>query len=477
MGRLNRKSSRMILILTFIFISSSLAATLPEGVDDLDNVTLEEFLEDFGLDEVDDPEEMAAMAEALAENEEKIKEANEAYANGEQTWFDEVNEFDDETEDEFIAKHTGVLANFTLDGFGKGLLDIPIEYDAASERYFDQFRNSRSYVPESYNAVTEGLVSPIRNQGACGSCAAFATVALIETCFKKVTGKFGDYSDQHLVDCGYGYKDMNNGCKGAAPHGYLTWLVEQKPKLASETDYPYTDFNNVAWNNINQKTDPKTCKKPYKSFSQGAVITGGYASYGDEETLKRLVVENGAVLTTIKAHGGFKNYKGGVFEGCEPNVKQDHAVAVVGYGTENGQDYWLVKNSWGTSEGENGYFKIQRGVTPPMCGIGEIVVTLACGKEDGAPTVAPTAAPTTTPTTTTETTTTSSESCADQNPITCSFYKWQCPYSADVQELCPETCGLCSDSGCEDDNPLCSSLAMVSCNIWGDQCKKSCNRC
>ena len=78
----------MILILNCLFISSSLAATLPEGVDDLDNVTLEEFLEDFGLDEVDDPEEMAAMAEALEENEEMIKEANEAYANGEQTWFD-----------------------------------------------------------------------------------------------------------------------------------------------------------------------------------------------------------------------------------------------------------------------------------------------------------------------------------------------------------------------------------------------------
>ena len=107
-------SSRMMLLLTsFLFISSSLAATLPEGVDDLDNVTLEEFLEDFGLDEVDDPKEMAAMEEALAENEEVVKEANEAYANGEQTWFDEINDFDDEPIDEFMAEHTGLLTNFT----------------------------------------------------------------------------------------------------------------------------------------------------------------------------------------------------------------------------------------------------------------------------------------------------------------------------------------------------------------------------
>ena len=107
-------SSRMMLLLTsFLFISSCLAATLPEGVDDLDNVTLEEFLEDFGLDEVDDPKEMAAMEEALAENEEVVKEANEAYANGEQTWFDEINDFDDEPIDEFMAEHTGLLTNFT----------------------------------------------------------------------------------------------------------------------------------------------------------------------------------------------------------------------------------------------------------------------------------------------------------------------------------------------------------------------------
>jgi len=470
----------MLLLTSFLFISSSLAATLPEGVDDLDNVTLEEFLEDFGLDEVDDPKEMAAMQEALAENEEVVKEANEAYANGEQTWFDEINDFDDEPIDEFMAEHTGLLTNFTY-GFAKGLLDIPIEYDEASERYFDQFRYSRSALPDSYNAVTEGLVSPIKDQGYCGSCVAFATTALIETCFKKVTGEFGDYSEQLLVDCAYDYRDswnnkLANGCKGAAGHGYAKWLVDTKPKLSSEKAYPYTDYNNVAWNSPSVSSDPKTCPATYKSFSQGAVITGGYwTDKGDEETLKRLVVENGAVLTLIKAHGGFHNYKGGVFEGCEPNVKPDHAVAVVGYGTENGQDYWLVKNSWGTSKGENGYYKLQRGVR--MCGLGDFLVTLACGKEKEPTTAAPTTAA---PTTASHTTTTSS-SCADSDPILCPIYKYLCWSSEEVKESCPETCGLCSESAteCKDDygTAFCSSMAMFSCNFNGDKCKKSCNRC
>ena len=107
----------MLLLLTsFLLISSSLAATLPEGVDDLDNVTIEEFLDDFGLDEVDDPKKLASMEEALEENEEMVEEANEAYADGEQTWFDEINAFDDESDDEFIAEHTGALMNFTMGG-------------------------------------------------------------------------------------------------------------------------------------------------------------------------------------------------------------------------------------------------------------------------------------------------------------------------------------------------------------------------
>merc|ERR1712131_268675 len=129
-----RTKMKMILFALVLCISSSFAGKLPAGVDDLDNVTLEEFLEDFGLDEVDDPEEAALMEEALEENEEIVKEANEAFANGDQTWYDEINEFDDLPEDEFIAEHTGLLTNLTGFTRGMGLLDIPIPYDEASER-------------------------------------------------------------------------------------------------------------------------------------------------------------------------------------------------------------------------------------------------------------------------------------------------------------------------------------------------------
>ena len=83
-----------------------------------------------------------------------------------------------------------------------------------------------------------GLVTPVRSQGSCGSCVAFSTAVTVETCFKKATGVFGDYSEQHMVDCAYGYKGAG-GCGGAATHSYTDWLGDKKIKLASEAQYPY----------------------------------------------------------------------------------------------------------------------------------------------------------------------------------------------------------------------------------------------
>ena len=108
-----------------------------------------------------------------------------------------------------------------------------------------------------------GLVSPVKDQKQCGSCAAFATMALVETCFKKQTGVFGDYSEQHLVDCGYNYQGLINGCQGAAPHGYAKFLVDKKPSLSSEKDYPY-------------KSAVGTCPTTYKTFFQGLNNNQGY---------------------------------------------------------------------------------------------------------------------------------------------------------------------------------------------------------
>ena len=166
----------MKLVVVVCCISASLAGKLPAGVDDMDNISLEEFETHFGHEHVTDLEEKTRRAAALKEHQEVVRRANEAYARGEQTWYDEVNEFSDIPDEEFIASHTGAWSTATL------------TEDEASERFYDGYRHSRATVPASYSAVTEGLVTPVRNQGRCGSCTAFATIGAVETCFAKQLG-------------------------------------------------------------------------------------------------------------------------------------------------------------------------------------------------------------------------------------------------------------------------------------------------
>jgi len=325
-----------------------------------------EFEEYFHLDPVTDPEELAKRNEALKESEDEIKNVNDEYAKGDLTWYDGLNEFSDLPADEFLEEKTGAIIP---ENFGRGLL-MPTkeqEVDEESERYFDQVRMDRASVPSSYSSLARGLVSPVKNQQQCGSCVAFASMNCIETCFKKVTGVFGDYSEQHLVDCGY-KQEGANGCNGAPPHAYLTWAARTKLRLASERQYPY------------RNTNPRlTCPANMPVFNQGARITNSYYTYrGDENLMKKLVYQHGAVVAGVKSEGPFGRYRGGVFAGCPPTTKIDHAISVVGYGRERGVDYWLIKNSWSSRWGQNGYIKLKRGVN--MCGIGRAIATVSCAR-------------------------------------------------------------------------------------------------
>ena len=110
------------------------------------------------------------------------------------------------------------------------------------------------------------------------------------------------------------------------------------------------------------------------------MVSSYYSYSGDEDKLKALVAEHGAVVTAVAAAGPFSNYGGGVFSGCT-NSNTDHAVTVVGYGTANGEDYWLIKNSWGTGWGEGGFIRLKRGVG--MCGVGRALAVPSCGKVGG----------------------------------------------------------------------------------------------
>merc|ERR1711962_594631 len=265
------------------------------NLDPLDNLDEAAFEKYFGLDPVEDAAEFARREQALAENEAEIKKINAEFVEGEVSWFDGVNEFADLPADEFLEEKTGAVMPSNATAYGRGLL-MPTkeqEVDERSERYFAEVRMDRTSVPSSYSSVAQGYVPAIRNQGQCGSCVAFASMACVEVCFKKLTGVFGDYSEQQLVDCGY-RQEGANGCKGAPPHAYLTWAANTRLKLTSEASYPYN---------------------------------------GDEELMKQLVYKHGAVVAGVKSQGPFQQYRGGIFAGCPPNQQPDHAIAVVGYGS------------------------------------------------------------------------------------------------------------------------------------------------
>merc|ERR1719507_541303 len=348
-----------LLIVSAVFAASIDREEKVRGLTDNLELTEDEFLEEFHLEPVDDPEEKARRAEALQQHQHEVQETNEAFIAGDKTWYDAINEFSDIPDDEFIRTHTGLIDDN----------HIP---DERSEKFFDAYRYSRTTVPESYNSVTLGNVSPVKNQRSCGSCGAFATIGILETCFKRTVGIFGDYSEQHLLDCAYNGEDgWISGCNGAWNPGYGYWSESHNHTFtgdfASEAEYSYN-------------AERGSCRTDYKAFYQGAKVSGLYVtSNGDEETMKALVAEHGVVQTTVGANSQFGQYAGGVFAGCTGS-STNHAVVVVGYGTEDGVDYWLVKNSWGRGWGDRGYIKMQRGVG--MCGIGKSHVVLTCEQGD-----------------------------------------------------------------------------------------------
>ena len=225
-----------------------------------------------------------------------------------------------------------------------------------------------------------------------------------------MTGAAGDYSEQQLVDCGYN-KNGAAGCNGAWTYSYLKTAADSGLGLTHESTYPYLN------------TSPKLTCPTVEAYNQGAKVTDAYFTYdGTEDLLAQLVAEHGAAVTSVAAAGEFSRYAGGVFAGCTTD-NTDHAVTVVGYGaTDDGEKYWLIKNSWGADWGEKGYIRLKRGVG--MCGVGKAIATVSCGKVSG-----PTSAPLTT-----------AKPCVDKYSNCPDLAKTMCNRYG---EHCAKSCGLC----------------------------------
>ncbi|KAL9244472.1 hypothetical protein vseg_018247 [Gypsophila vaccaria] len=213
------------------------------------------------------------------------------------------------------------------------------------------FNNRCNALPSAVDWRKQGAVTPVKYQKLCGSCWAFSAVAAVEGLHKIKTGKLVSLFEQELVDCDH---DGNYGCNGGEME--LAFKYIKKKGIVSEKDYPYTGTNGK-------------CDK--SKLRHHPVHISGYKKVrkNDEKSLQA-VVANQPVSVGIEASYEFQLYGQGIFDGvC--GTELDHGVSVIGYGEHKDDNYWIVKNSWGTDWGEGGYIRMRRGVKTKdgVCGI------------------------------------------------------------------------------------------------------------
>jgi len=216
-------------------------------------------------------------------------------------------------------------------------------------------------LPEEVDWRDRGAVTKVKNQGKCGSCWAFSTTGALEGQHFRKTGKLVSLSEQNLIDCSRSFG--NFGCGGGLMDDGFSYVKENKG-IDTEEGYPYIDGSHAA-------TEYPTHSCHFNPRKVGATDKGFVdIKEMDEDALKAAVATIGPVAVAIDAsQDDFMYYHQGLYDNSEcSSTTLDHGVLVVGYGTSEEGDYWLVKNSWGTSWGDNGYIKMARN-KDNQCGI------------------------------------------------------------------------------------------------------------
>jgi len=272
-------------------------------------------------------EEDARRRQIWEEALERISIHNLETSLGQHTWTKGVNAFSDLTQEEFRERIR------CLQGDMKMRSGIVYSDDDSDK------------IPKAVNWITKGAVTSVKDQGACGSCWAFSAIGALEGFNAIKNKKLIDLSAQQLVDCVKNISQCCHGCFAGLMSAALEYVTYYG--IESEASYPY----------IAKQTGKCNFNK-----SEGIFKIKDYVAIksGCESSLTSAVAKIGPISVAIDADY-ILDYKSGVFYSKNCTVTNlDHGVTVVGYGSENGQDYYLVKNSWGKKWGDKGYIKMAR---------------------------------------------------------------------------------------------------------------------
>jgi hypothetical protein len=239
-----------------------------------------------------------------------------------------INQFADMTADEVASQYTGLKKPDKVWG------DLP---------YLGRDTYSGNELAAAVDWSTKGAVTPVKNQGQCGSCWSFSTTGSLEGAWEIATGKLVSLSEQQFVDC----DKVDQACNGGLMDNAFKFA--EKNALCTEASYAY-------------KGTKGTCAASSCSVGipKGGIVGFKDVSADDENALMEAITKNPVSIAIEADKPSFQMYKTGVLTKlCGTTL--DHGVLAVGYGTEGSQKYWKVKNSWGATWGENGYIRLAKG--------------------------------------------------------------------------------------------------------------------
>ena len=201
-----------------------------------------------------------------------------------------------------------------------------------------------SNIPDSIDWRDKGAVTPVKNQGQCGSCWSFSTTGALEGAYFIKTGKLVSFSEQELVSC----DKVDQGCNGGLMDNAFEW-IHNNNGLCAEDTYPYESGNGAKL----------VCSKKCTSV-KNSTITSYIDVVKNTQSLSKALSLQPVAIAIEADHLSFQFYKSGVYK-ATCGTKLDHGVLAVGYGKLNDLDYWIVKNSWSANWGDEGYILIEKG--------------------------------------------------------------------------------------------------------------------